>query len=185
MDSDAVSALSRCQSDAVVMVDGKVVSGLQVRWFVVDRPVPFDPSPLLALDDDLLADLRQGDECAGEAVENLKAWLLEAFTPDEIAALREYLSVEHGIALFTAPVSLPFKPRADGEPLALGRELVAHPRKAGDLEGGAIWLHRHYGYSLPFKVVGRVSYGAMLVDDPELRGMALEMVPPGSQGVGL
>lgn len=183
-DSVAPAALCQCISPAAIAVDGHVISGLLVRWYVVQRPAPFDPAPLISLDDELAADLDDGEEWAVETVENLRGWLSETFTPDEAEALREYLGEAHGTALYTAPVSLPFKPRPDGDALALGRDRAEYPRRAGDLVG-TIWLHRQYGYSLPFKVIGCTSHGVIAVDDVELRSMAIEMTPPGTRGVGL
>lgn len=184
MDWNETAALSRALSLPCLAMDGVIACGIPVQWFVVERPTAFDVDRLIELDAETKADLDDGEEWARDMLDSMRDYLREGFTPDEASALREYLEQAHGCPLFTSPIALPLKPLPDGDMLATGRAMTDFPRKAGD-DRGAVWLHRHYGYALPFKVCGLLLGGRFHRSDSGGRDLAIEVAPVGAIGVGL
>ncbi|WPZ33142.1 hypothetical protein T8K17_18090 [Thalassobaculum sp. OXR-137] len=183
-DAEPPAALYTALSLPVLSIDGRVFNGHTVRWHVIERPRPFDPAPFTEIDDELLADFEANEEYAVELVHNTREVIAESFTAEEVAALRSYLSEAHDTALFASPVAVPLAPFQDGDLRATGRWWADRPRVDGSGHQ-MIWLHRSYGYSLPFKVIGHTISPPSVVDHASARSGAIEAVSAGMTGLGL
>ena len=167
-----------------LMIDGQMVNGPAVQWYVIARPVALSVDGMIAFEEELVEAMGDGEECASELAENTREVVREAFTADEVEALRAYLDEAHGVALYSAPLSLPVSPLPDGDVRETGRTWAGRARQSNEL-AGMVWLHKHYGYSLPFKVIGHIVGAALNTGGAAVRSGAIEVVGHGVTGTGI